>query len=235
MLVGAALAVFLGHSAALWVLLVLAAALSVVGVWVLQHALQKLSLPGLTAPFVVNTWWILLAAWHWPGLDTRGLSPAALGVPLEPAVIVFGWREWLQAALAGVGQIFFVNDAVAGAVFVLALAVHSRWCAVLALTGSLLAAAGAFALGADRTMVLQGLWGYSAALTAPAVGCVFLSPTGRSLAWALLAALCTVVVQGAALTVMGTWGMPVLTAPFVLTTWCFLLAWRSLAAARAEE
>ena len=230
LLVGAAVAVFVLPSALMWLLLVLAAAGSVVLTLALQQWLAPARLAVLTAPFVLTGWVVVLAVYQWPALQLQGLAPVALAVPVATPAAALQAHEWLQAALTGVAQIFVVDNAVAGAIFVLALAVHSRWCALLALLGSLAGAATAVLWGAEPSQVLHGLWGYSAALTAPALGCIFLRPAPAALAWALLGAVCTTVVQGAAFSLLGPLGVPVFTAPFVLTTWVFLLAWRGVRA-----
>ena len=78
-------------------------------------------------------------------------------------------------------------------------------------------------LGAERGTIGLGLWGYSAALTAPAVGCIFNAPDPRALAHAASATLLAVLLQAAAATAVQPLGIPVLTLPFVLATWVFLL------------
>ncbi len=118
---------------------------------------------------------------------------------------------------------FFVNDALAGALILLGLALHSRAAALLTLAGAASGVACALALGADRAALGQGLWGYTAALTAPALGCVFLPPGRRSLALALGGTLLAVLLQGATATLVQPWGLPPLTLAFVLASWAFLL------------
>ena len=230
LLVGAAVAVFVQPSPLMWLMLALSALCSVVLTLALQQWLAPARLAVLTAPFVLTGWMVVLAAYQWPALQLQGLAPEALAVQAQTPVATLQAHEWLQAALAGVAQIFVVDNAAAGAIFVLALAVHSRWCALLALLGSLAGAATAVLWGAEPSQVLHGLWGYSAALTAPALGCIFLRPAPAPLVWALLGAVCTTVVQGAAFSLLGPLGVPVFTAPFVLTTWVFLLAWRGMRA-----
>ena len=233
LLVGAAVAVFVLPSPLMWLLLALAALCSVVLTLALQQWLAPARLAVLTAPFVLTGWVVvMLTAYQWPALRLHGLSHAALAVQVATPVAALQVHEWLQAAFAGVAQIFVVDSAAAGAIFVLGLAVHSRWCALLALLGSLVGAGTAVLWGAEKALVLHGLWGYSAALTAPALGCIFLRPAPAALAWALLGAVCTTMVQGAAFSVLGPVGVPVFTAPFVLTTWVFLLAWRGMLTSR---
>lgn len=229
LLIGAVVALFVLPSPAMWALLVLATGLGVVATLALQQVLLPLRLAGLTAPFVLTGWLVLLGTSQWPAITLQGLPAPGLLLQATPAAgVALGWEQWVRAAFTGVAQVFFVDNAAAGAILVLALAVHSRWCALLALLGSLVGAAMGQALGANAVQVVHGLWGYSAVLTAPALGCVFLRPAPVVLVWTLLGTLVTVIVQGAAFSVLGTLGIPAFTAPFVATTWLFLLAWHGM-------
>lgn len=224
LLVGAGIPTFLAPTPLMWAVLVFACAVSAGVTRALAELLRPWQVPGLTFPFVLTTWLVLLAADPLPGLATAALPQAGLAAPAVAASVAFGLADWVRAVLASVAQVFFVDDAVSGALFLLALALQSRRAAVLGAAGALLAVAAALALGAERAPVVHGLWGYSAVLTAVAVGGVFLPPGGRTLALCAIATLFTVLVQGATLTLAGTLGVPALTFPFVLATWLVLLA-----------
>lgn len=220
LLVGAGVFAFLANTPLAWTVLAFACACSTVLALAIGRWLQPWRLPGLTFPFVLTTWLVLLAAHALTGL------PAVPATPIEAGDGALGVDGFLRAALVSVSQVFFVDNPAAGAIFLLALAVESRWCAGLAFGGALLANACALALGADAGLLAHGLWGYSAVLTAPAIGCVFLRPSPRSLLFAIAATLFTVLAQGATARVAGSLGVPALTFPFVLATWLFLLAGR---------
>lgn len=227
LLVGAAIPTFLAATPLIWAVLVLASAASTLVTRALARLLQPWGIPFLTFPFVFTTWLVLLAAYPLPGLSPAGLPEAALPAASVadagalPAALV------VRAVLASVGQVFFVDNPVSGALFLLALALESRRAALLAALGALLAVACALLLGADRGQVVHGLWGYSAVLTAVALGAVFLRPGVRTLAYAAAGTVFTVLVQGASFSIAGALGVPALTFPFVLVTWLFLLGgWR---------
>lgn len=224
LLVGAAIPTFLAPTPRVWVLLVLACAGATVVARALERALAPWQLPGLTFPFVLVTWLVLLAAYPLAGLTITGLPPATLPLPAVELGALPDAAGWLRATLVSVAQVFFVDDPVSGALFLLALALASPCAALLAAAGAALAVASALLLGADRDLVAHGLWGYSAALTAPAVGCVFRAPGARTWAACVAATLLTVLVQGASFTLAGAVGVAPLTFPFVLATWVFLLA-----------
>lgn len=221
LLVGAGIPTFLAPTPPMWAVLVLACAASTWITRALAGLLRPWGVPGLTFPFVFITWLVLLAAQLLPGQALGALPAAGLAAPAGAAL---GLADWGRAVLASVAQVFFVDDPVSGALFLLALALQSRRAAVLAAAGALLAVATALALGAGRAPVVHGLWGYSAVLTAVAVGDAFLPSGARTLALCVAAVLLTVLVQGASLALAGPLGVPVLTFPFVLATWLVLLA-----------
>jgi len=219
LLVGAGVATFLAPVPApeMWALLVLAAALSTPVALLLGRALARWRLPGLTMPFIVCTWLALLAARH-----VLGLEPAPAR-PLPEVRVAWSAAQLLPATLAGVAQIFFIDNPVSGALVLLGLALHSRACALLTLAGAAIGTACALAAGAPGVAVAHGLWGYSAALVAPAVGCVFRAPGRRSLALALGAVLLALALQAVLPGLLQVVDLPPLTLTFVLATWVFLL------------
>jgi len=224
MLTGAGIATFLDASLLMWVVLIFASAVSTVVALAVENLLRPWKAPGLTFPFVLTVWLVLLAAYKLPGLETTGLPVAALVSRAETAGGLFDAVGLIRASLVSVSQVFFVADPVSGAIFLAALAVHSRWCAGLAAFGAISAVFLALLMGADRATISHGLWGYSSVLTAPAIGCVFMKPTPGTLFYCAAAALFTVVVQSAASALAQTAGVPPLTFPFVFATWLFLLA-----------
>jgi urea transporter len=86
----------------------------------------------------------------------------------------------------------------------------------------------AHALGAESDLITAGLLGFSPVLTAIALGAVFYRPSPRVVAYTLLATVLTVVVQGAMIAASTPFGIPTLTASFVLVTWLFLLPGQKL-------
>lgn len=224
LLVGAAIPTFLAPTAIMWALLFAASALSTVVTRALAACLAPLKIPALTFPFVLTTWLVLLAAYPFSALEITGLPAAMLAVPAEGAGAALALPELIRASLSGISQIYLVDNPISGGIFLLAIAVASRPAALLALAGSALAIGAALLFQADQTLLLHGLWGYSAALTAVAVGSVFIELSTRALLLSLGATLFTILLQGASFTLASTVGIPALTFPFVLATWVFLLA-----------
>ena len=81
----------------------------------------------------------------------------------------------------------------------------------------------AHALGAESQLITAGLLGFNPVLTAIALGAVFYRPNLRVVLYTLLATVLSVIVQGAMIAAMTPFGIPTLTAAFVLVTWLFLL------------
>jgi urea transporter len=235
MLVGAGIAAFLGNTPLMWAVLVFASASSTVVSLAFENLLRPWKMPGLTFPFVLTTWLVLLAAYKFSGLQTYGLPVATLVSDVSATGGPFGIAGFIRASLASISQVFFVDNPVSGAIFLLALAVHSRWCAGFAAFGSVGAVAGALLVGAGTAAISHGLWGYSAVLTAPALGCVFTQVSPSTLIYCAAATLFTVFVQGATSTIAQTVGIPALTFPFVLVTWLFLLARPNFEPKTAEQ
>jgi len=81
----------------------------------------------------------------------------------------------------------------------------------------------ALIFGASLASIENGLYGFSPVLTAVALGCVFYKPSWRVFLYTLLGTIFTVIVQGAMDASLTPIGIPTFTAPFVFTTWLFLL------------
>lgn len=207
-LVGAALATFLAPTPALALLVVLGALVTPT----VMAAVSKITGgSALTAPFVVVTWLLLLATHQFPQFPA-----SAAGAPTS-----WGLNFWLIAGLQGVSQVFLVQNPITGVLFLVGLALSSRWAAGLALLGSLLGAVVASAGGAPLAQVEAGLFGFSPVLTAIALGCTFFPPTPKNLSYAILATVFTAFAQAALNMALQPLSLPALTAPFVLVTWLF--------------
>ncbi|MBS0317369.1 MAG: urea transporter [Proteobacteria bacterium] len=227
MLVGIALPTFLSSSPALWACIVLGALLSTVAMLAFITLLRPWRLQVLTAPFVLITWCLLLAAYPFARLPGAGLPAPVLAhaASIDPS-LPFTVQDTLLAALRGVAQVFFLPDAASGALILAGIAVASRRAALAAAAGSLLSLAVAWLLGADRAATLAGLYSFSAVLTAVALGDALGGPGPRAATYAAFGVIATVIVQAALNTLLAPLGIPALTMPFVLTTWLFLLARR---------
>ena len=227
LLVGLALPTFLEPSALLWFYVLLGGAVSVVGTLGTAQVTGTFRVAALTFPFVLVTWLLLLATYGFAGLQGAALPYASQVAPVDPAATdPLDLAAFAGGVLQSISQVFLKGDAVAALLLLAGLAVGSIAAAVWGLVGALLAVVTAHALGAESDLVSAGLFGFSPVLTAIALGAVFHAadaPRLQVIGYALLGTVFTVVAQGALNVLLTPFGIPTLTAPFVLVTWLFLL------------
>ncbi len=224
-LVGAALPTFLAITPSMWFLVVIGAAMSTVVMLAVSTVMKTWEVPTLTFPFVLTTWFLVLAAYSFGQLPIASMGPPSLPHALREVSVEtqLGLLPVLDAWLKGPAQVFLINNAVSGVLVVIGLLVSSAWAAVFALLGSAVALALSLCLGASLGSVQAGLYGFSPVLTAVALGCVFYEPSWRISCYALLGTIFTVIVQGALNAGVSPLGIPTFTAPFVFVVWLFLL------------
>ncbi|ACC72521.1 urea transporter [Paraburkholderia phymatum] len=143
----------------------------------------------------------LLVTWAWLPF-VRPVSAHA------PASEMPGWLGPLPGLLAGIAQTSFASSALAGALIVVGIAFSSMRAARFALAGAALASSAQWLVAADSASFDAGLLGFNGALTALAV-----ADCG------VLAALAGVGVSVALQQATLFYGVPALTAPFVVATW----------------
>jgi urea transporter len=230
-LVGLALPTFLAPSALLWAYVMLGAAVSVVAMLGTANVTRQWSVSALTFPFVITTWLLLLASYGYAGLDGSALSFSGEIVPIDPAASnPLDPAAFVQGMLRSISQVFLKGNGFAALLLLAGLALGSLPAAAFALGGALVAVSTAHVLGAESELISAGLLGFSPVLTAIALGTVFYTPSLRVLLYALLGTVFTVIVQGAMNVAFGPLGIPALTAPFVLSSWLFLLPRQHLGA-----
>lgn len=223
-LVGCAFPAFLESSVAMWLSLSLCAALTT---WLrkgINDVMKSWNVNSLTFPFVLSTWIFLSAAHlmhalssvHHPHLVTHHNTLHFL-----PSLSGFG--RVIEAWLNGISQVFLIESWVTGALFLLGLALCSRWAALWAAIGSALSMGVSLMMGIAPHDIAQGLYSFSAVLTAIALATVFYRPSWHSALWTLFGIIITVFVQAAMNIWLHPYSIASLTAPFCITTWLFLL------------
>ena len=223
-LVGLALATFMAPSTTMWVYVVLGSAVSVVVMLALSNVLKTWSVPALTAPFVLTAWLLLLATNAFSGLEGGALPPVGDIVPIERAAAdPLRVGDFVAGVLTSITQVFLKGHGPAAALLLAGLAVNSVASAVFAVAGAVVAVITAHLLGAESDLVTAGLLGFNPVLTAIALGAVFHRPGLRAVVYTLVAAVLSVIVQGTMMALLMPFGIPTLTAAFVLVTWLFLL------------
>jgi urea transporter len=223
-LVGLALATFMAPTLQLWVYCVFGGAVSVVVTLAIANVFKTWNVSALTAPFVLTAWLLLLATNLFSGLDGGALPPVGEIVPIDPAAAnPLHVGDFLQGVFTSITQVFLKGHGPAALLLLAGLAVNSIAATVFALVGAVVAVVTAHALGAESDLVTAGLLGFNPVLTAIALGAVFYRPSARVVAYTLLATVLSVIVQGTMIAFLTPFGIPTLTAAFVLVTWLFLL------------
>ncbi len=223
-LVGLALGTFLAVSPLWWLYVALGGAVSVVATLGTANVFKTWGVAALTAPFVLTTWLLLLATYAFTAIYGSGLPMSAEVVPLDASVsnpLAFG--DFAQGVLKSISQVFLKASLVAALLLLAGLAVNSLAAAAFGLGGAVVAVLAGHLLGAQSDLVTGGLMGFSPVLTAIAIGAVFYKPSPRVAIYALVGTVFTVIAQGAMNVALAPFGIPTLTAPFVLVSWLFLL------------
>ena len=226
-LVGLALATFMMPSTMMWVYVVFGGAVSVVVMLAIANVFKTWSVPALTAPFVLTAWLLLAATNAFHGLDGGALPPVGEIVPIDPAAadpLRFG--DFIGGVFTSITQVFLKGHGPAALLLVAGLAVNSIPSAIFGVAGAVVGVITAHLLGAESELVTAGLLGFNPVLTAIALGAVFHKPGTRVVVYALVATVLSVIVQGAMMAFLTPFGIPTLTATFVLVTWLFLLPGR---------
>ena len=177
------------------------------------------------------TTWLLLLASYRLGLvgQLSSLGPPALPATSPAVPAGLDALSFAQAFFRGVAQVYFINNLFTGLIFLAAIFVNSRISGAMAILGSLLGLFTALAFGADPSQVYQGLFGFTSVLTAIALGSVFYTIGWRTTILTAFAAIAAAVVAAGLSTALSPAGIPILTSAFVITTWAFLTARKSLA------
>lgn len=130
---------------------------------------------------------------------------------------------FLDSVLRGIGQVMLQNNSYTGLLLLLGVCYGSMLSGAAVVLGTVASTATAMLLGVDRSQVRAGLFGFNGALVAIALQ-VFLVPSALAWGTIVLAAACTTILMAALQRFLAGWKIPALTAPFVLTTLCFVLA-----------
>lgn len=199
-LVGIAIGVYWEISWLSILLLVVGAALST---WLARAFRRHAQLPGLTAPFIIAVWALLLLSM---------LAPERMGLLDTVAQLEEGQSQWRMLGVAlgdSLGQVMFQANVLTGVLFFLAIAWESRRKALYTLLGVLIPMLAIPFV--PETVWREGLLGYNAVLCA-----IYWSSTSeRRLLYAVVSVVLSVLLELLALYV----GLIPLTAPFVLSVW----------------
>ncbi|OMI27729.1 urea transporter [Bacillus haynesii] len=219
-LTGMALALFL-TGPYMWLVALIGSAVAAIFTAALMHFTKRTEVPILTFPFIILTWFILLASYKLKGIR---LSSALIPQDLTHWKLkIAGEVNLMDGVFHGIGQVFFLNNTVSGILIFLAVFWAGRKLGLYAVIGNAVAIIIAFLLGGERSLITSGLYGYNAILTILAVSAVFNREHNRfSFLSGIISACLTVPITAGLSTYLLPYGLPALTMPFVLCSWLFL-------------
>jgi urea transporter len=201
-LVGIGTLFYLQPEGLTWGLLVVGCVASTFLTYLMRRFLK---FPSYTAPFIIVTWLLLIAA--------HGMAGTTIDVkPAPPQCTPVGF---VSEVLEGPAEVMWGANVVTGLLFLAGIALSNWRHAVLALLGSLLGTLVAIYHNDPVGSTSLGIYGYNASLAAMGV---FLWK--RSLLIPILAALISVPLTEF---FPNSLGIPPLTAPFVAACWVVLL------------
>ena len=222
-LVGCAFPTFMGNTVWMWIALIVCAAMTT---WV-RNAFNNIMAPwkvsSFTFPFVLCTWFFLLAA-----RLMHGMPPEFEATPAFAAETVghldMSFLDLAVYWLKGISQVFLINSWVTGVCFLVGLALSSWRAALWAAIASALSLFVAIVWQAPGADIAEGLYGFSAVLTGIALGATFCnSGNWKTWIWALCGIVATVFIQAGMNAAFAPLGLATLTGPFCIATWLFLI------------
>ena len=219
-LTGIALALFLTGPYH-WIIALIGAAVASIFTAAMMHAFKSSGIPVLTFPFIILSWLMLLASYR---LKLFQLSPDLVPQDLSKwEVDMTGKVDWVDGTFSGIGQIFFLDNTLSGALIFVAVFWAGWKFGLYAVVGNLVALLTSYLLGGEPHLIFEGLYGYNAILTIIAVSKVFNTKSTRfNPVLGIIGACLTVPLTASIATVLIPFGLPALTMPFVLTTWLLL-------------
>jgi urea transporter len=179
---------------------------------------RRAQLPVLSLPFILVAGIAALVAQHYTSLSNFYIYSEF-------------HIDWLPAALntffSTLGAIFFTTHPAAGLILFLGIALHSRYLAILAITGYVVGSTLFAFLTESPHPSLLAWTGFNFMLTAMALGGIYTIPSVVSFVTAQLGVALSVFLIIAIQNLLFVYGLPVLALPFVITTLVLLAAFRT--------
>jgi len=129
--------------------------------------------------------------------------------------------EYLDSVCRGCGQVMFQNNTITGLLFFAGIFYNSVTLGICAVLGTMSATLTAQVLSADRQLVRAGLFGFNGTLAGIALP-FFFTYEPNMLVYVILNGAFSTILMAALVNFLGKWGVPALTAPFVLATWILM-------------
>ncbi|MBS1959630.1 MAG: urea transporter [Bdellovibrionales bacterium] len=203
--------------------LVLASALSTVLMLIITNALRKWGISALTFPFVAAVYIFLLISRILETPNTSNILGLSTLTEIDYIKNSFAIKSAVECAILGISQIFFQTNLLTGILIIVALFIGSRRACLMAFFGSLFGTLIARTMNVPDHMLSAGVFGFNAALTSIALGNSVATLNFITLTYIFLGLIVTVVAHVAMEIIFKPLDVPVMTLPFILVTWLFLL------------
>ena len=156
-LTGMALYLFLQGDERWFIALVGSAIAALLTATMLHVFRETTGIPILTFPFIVITWFLLLATYR---LVVFKISPALTPQSLSNWTLdIKGETNWFDGAVNGIGQIFFLDHSLSGILLFIAVFWAGRRLGVYAVIGNIAALLTSYGLGGEHYINFYGtLW-----------------------------------------------------------------------------
>ncbi len=140
----------------------------------------------------------------------------------ESAAAASPVMKFVDSVLRGFGQVMFQNSPITGIFFLIGLFVGGWQFGAYALLACVVSTATAYWLGIPGDAISAGLYGYNGVLVGVAL-VFYLQDNWILVPYTILGAFAAVIASAAIGNLLGTWQIPALTGPFVVTIWLFAL------------
>ena len=196
LLVGLCLGIFFSPGIVLFVIILLAAVLTLFIAISLQGVIGKYGLPYLSIPFLITAWIMTLATRNMSflGISERGIFTLNELYTIGGHKIVQMYEWWnnvefirpLKIYFISLGAILFQYNVLSGIIIAAGILYHSRIAILLSLLGFFTAYFFYDFVGADISEMNYSYIGFNYILTSIALGGFFIIPSVRSYLWSIL-------------------------------------------------
>ncbi|WP_192797389.1 urea transporter [Psychrobacillus glaciei] len=199
-----------------WIIALVCAGVTAIVTAALINITKRFDTSVLTFPYIILTWFFI-------GTSFR-LSFIKPGANILPQNLI-NWERELGGSLdwhgliRGIGQIFFLDEMLPAVLFLLAIFIGSFRYGIYAIIGSAIGWLSALFLGGEISLINLGLYNYNAVLTMIAVTSVLEVKHKNAWITGIFASFLSVQITASLDTFLLQYGLPVLTMPFVLSTW----------------
>ncbi|WP_391204613.1 urea transporter [Psychrobacillus sp. L4] len=199
-----------------WITALVCAGVTAIVTAALMNITKHFDMPVLTFPYIILTWFFIGTSFR-----LSFIKPGANIIPQN----LLNWERDIGSSLdwhgliEGIGQIFFLDEMVPAVIFLLAIFIGSIRYGIYAIIGSAIGWLSALFLGGEISLINLGLYNYNAVLTMIAVSAVLEAKHKNAWITGIFASILSVHITASLDTFLLQYGLPILTMPFVLSTW----------------